>query len=601
MNKIKNELSFILKNAIKELYNIELETINLENPPKKDLWDFAFWCFVLSKETKKNPAITAQELAQKLVENTLISKAEPAGPYLNIKLSYDFYSKIFNNYIEKDLNIWKWEKLVVDYTWINVWKPMHIWHVCPSSQWQVTINLAKKLGFDVISDTHIWDWWIIFWKLITAFKYWGEESRLKVNAVDYLLELYVKITAEIEVKPELEEECRNEFKILSEWNTDSIKLWSLFTKESINAMNILLWRLSIKPQYNIWESFYEWLHLPKMEEYPDLEYSMADVVKELVEKWIATKNEDGSVWVVFPESTKIPSCILQKNNWTHGYLASDLACVKYRMQNWSPKRIIYHVDVRQQLHLQQVFEVSKLAWWLGRINPSLALPLSLMEGENKECELFHAYNWFISLKDWAMSSRKWNIIKLDTLLNEARDRAKKIILEKRQDLEETELNEIAEIVWIWAIKYGYLSKSRTTDMIFDWDEFMTFEWNSGPYVSYNYVRTKSLLKNSWLSVEEIKNAKTTAFFETDDEVYLFKMLEDYGEVLLETFDKILPHILVGYVYNLTKAFSSFYNNVSILSETDEEKKKLRLKLILKFQETLFDAFEILAIRLPEKM
>ena len=588
MNPIKQKVIDILKFEIKKLYEKDLE-ITLDNPPKKELWDFAFGCFILAKELSKSPNVIAWELIENLKNYNEFSKLEIAWPYLNIKLSLDFYSKVFK---ESDLlsipNIWNWEKLVVDYTWINVWKPMHIWHVCPSSQWQVTINLANKLGFDVISDTHIWDWWIIFWKLITAYKLWWDDKKLQENAVDYLLELYVKITSQIEIEAEnqitkLEEQTREEFKLLSEWNPDSIEMWKNFTKYSISAMKIMLKRLWVEVEFNIWESFYEGLNLPKMENYPDLTYSMSDIVKELIEKNIATKNEDWSVWVVFPEVSKIPSCILQKNNWTHGYLASDLACVKYRMQNWNPKKIIYHVDVRQQLHLKQVFEISKMAWWL----------------EN-DTELFHAYNWFISLKDWAMSSRKWNIIKLDSLLDEAHERAKKIILEKRDDISWEKLEELSEIIWVWAIKYWYLSKSRTSDMIFDWDEFMTFEWNSGPFVSYAYVRSLNILKNSKIELAEIINSNSWEFTH-QTEVDLFKELCEFNQVLLDVSKNYLPHNLVNYTFNLTKKFNWFYNEVNVINEENLENKLLKLKLVYTFNEILKTSFDILAIKLPTEM
>jgi len=126
-------------------------------------------------------------------------------------------------------------------------------------------------------------------------------------------------------------------------------------------MNIQLARLNVFTDYNIGESFYEGIGLPKMEDYPDMKYSMKDVVQELIKKKIAIQNDDGSVGVEFPEDTKISSCILQKRDGTHGYLASDLACIKYRMENWNPDSIKYFVDARQQLHLKQAFYIAHTA------------------------------------------------------------------------------------------------------------------------------------------------------------------------------------------------------------------------------------------------
>ena len=612
---MKQEIQNLLKKVIKENYNIELEDIKLENPPKKELWDYAFGCFLLARDLKKSPAQIASDILELIKEEKEIESASIAWPYLNIKVNKNSFTEKFLSYIKNphltspEGEGFKNNKAIyIDYIWANVWKPMHIGHMCTPNQGQVMINCYKKLGYEVISDSHIWDWGIIFGKLILAFKNWWDENKLKQNAVEHLLELYIKITAEVEKDATLEEQIRNEFKKLSSWDEDSIKLWASFTKESIEAMNILLGRMNIKPDFNIWESFYEGLNLPKMENYPDLEFSMKDIVDELKQKGIATvtNNEDWtkSIWVDFWENSKIPSCILQKKDWTHGYLASDLAAIKYRVSNWNLEKIIYFVDSRQQLHLKQTFEIAKQASWVTHPQP-----LPSKEGSN--IELFHAYNGFISLKDWAMSTRKGRIIKLDALLDEAENRAEKIILEKRDDIKWEELKELSKKIWIWAIKYWYLKKNRESDIIFDWDEFMSFEWNSGPYIQYAYVRAIKILEkeNPHLDSSEgeeqnklsQERAEMRAHFETSSEIDLAKKIMNFRNILEEATIWNYPHIITWYSYDLTKAFSNFYNNVTVKGEEDEEYKKLKLILVDSFAKTLKETFEILWIEMPEKM
>lgn len=586
MNPIKQKLEEILSQAVKEIYDIEID-INLSKPPKKELWDYAFWVFLIAKETKKSPNEICETLKQKLDNNSSFASLEIAWPFLNIRLSFEFYTNIFlNSNILEIPQVWNWKKVVVDYIGTNVWKVLHIWHMCTPNNWQVFVNLFNKLGYEVVSDSHLWDWGIIFGKLILAYKMWWDENELKNDTVEYLHKLYIKITSESENDETIEEKTRNEFKSLSEWNPESVELWKNFTRYSIDAMQTQLDRLWVKAQYDIWESFYEGLWLPKMWDFPDLTYNMKDIVKELIQKWIATQNEDGSVWVIFDEQTKIPSCILQKRDWTHGYLASDLACIKYRMQNWNPEKIIYFVDQRQQLHLKQVFEISKNAWWI--------------KNNDKETELFHAYNWFVSLKDGAMSSRKWNIIKLWDLLDEAESRAKKIILEKREDILEDELNDLSKIIWIWAIKYWYLSKSRTTDLVFDWDEFMTFEWNSFPFVSYSYVRALNILKNSNIDLDKIINSNSWKLSD-QSEIDLLIELSDFKNTLLECDKNYLSHNLVNYWYNLTKKFNSYYAKVNIINIENDDDKLLKLKLVHSFSNVIETIFDILSIKLPKKM
>lgn len=587
---MEKQIIALLQEVIKQNYNIELADIKLVFPPKKNLWDFCFQCGVLSRDLKKNPMLIAQELVPLLSNQELFSEVTATGPFVNLKISKQiFVSALANMYHGLDNylapNIGNGEKIVIDYIGTCVGKPLHIGHMCTPNIGQVMINLYKKLWYDVISDSHIWDWGIIFGKLITAYKLWWEEEKLSENAVDYLLELYVKITAEAEKNPDLEQQTRDEFKLLSEGNEESKKLWAEFTSCSIEAMNKQLNRLNVFPQYNIWESFYEGIGLAKMEDYPDLQEDMHTIVDELIGKSIATKNQDNSVWVEFSDESKLPSCILQKRDGTHGYLASDLACIKYRMQNWSPDKIVYFVDVRQKLHFEQAFEIAKQAGWLS------------IDRANEVTDLFHAYNGFISWKDGPFSSRKWNIIKLDKLLDEASDRAKAIILEKRDDFESEELEELSKIIWIWAIKYGHLKKSRETDMIFDWDEFMTFEWNSGPYIQYAYVRARKILVNYWQDLEK----QVVWEFTESEEVNLVKILGTYKDILQKTADSNMPHNLCKYAYDITKSFNSFYNSVHILNEEDENKKMIRLQLVDLFSQTLKEVFGLLGIDMPEKM
>lgn len=585
---MKEKIQNILKEVIKNLYNLENIEIELTIPPKKDLWDFAFWPFLLAKELKKNPFEIWNQIIEELKKYSEITDINQAWPYINIKLNKDIFKKIFleiykNFSIKNIYNDWEWKNLFIDYIWPNVWKPLHIGHMCTPNIGQAMIWVYKKLGYNVISDSHIWDWWIVFGKLIASYKLWWDNGKLEKDAINHLLELYIKITEEIEKQwdnSQLEEQTRQEFKKLSEGNLESIELWKKFTSYSIKELKNQLKNLNVYPDYNIWESFYEGLNLPKLENYPDLKYSMNDIVLELIEKNIAIKNEDNSVWIIFDEKTKLPSCILQKRDWTKWYLASDLSAIKYRIENWNPEKIIYFVDVRQSLHFKQAFEIAKNALWLW------------------ETKLIHAENWFISLKEWALSTRKWRIIKLDNLIEEAQSRAKKIILEKRQDLSEEKLKKLSKIIWIWAIKYGYLKKSRDNNVVFDWDEFMTFEGNSWPYIQYSYVRALKILEKVNLddfNLSEVWN------FEFDEEVFLVKLLSNYKNILLETAEKNMPHILCNYIFELTKSFNSFYNSVNILSEENNLNKNLRIFLVDLFKNTLKDCFDILAIDMPDEM
>ena len=578
---MKLQIADLIRDIVKKEYNIDMEKVSLQDSPKNQFWDVSFNCWVLARDLKKSPIVIAEELNTLLQGNPLFEGIQLAGAYINFKLDNSIYTKQFRELLGQGEIKKKDKTIVIDYIWANVGKPLHIGHMCTPNQWQVLVNLYKKLWYDVIADSHIGDWGIIFGKLIVAYKLWWDEEKLKQDAVEHLLELYIKATSEAEENTSLDDEFRSAFKSLSEGDSDSVKLWSQFTSYSISTMLVQLERLNIEYDYDIGESFYEWLDIPKMGGFPDLgNNKMHIIVKDLINKNIATRNEDNSVGVVFDDESKLPSCILQKRDGTHGYFASDLASIRYRMSNWNPEKIIYCTDVRQQLHFKQAFYIWRKAGWVW-----------------DETELFHAYNWFISLKDGAMSTRKGKIIRLGDLLDESEKRARELILTKRDDLSEDELQRLSEIIWIGAIKYGYLKKSRETDIIFDWDEFMTFEWNSGPYIQYAYVRANNILQKY---NGEVRLSQDVNFSQTE-EIELIKWLLDYNNILEKVAEKNMPHILCSYIYDLTKKFSSFYNNVHILNEQDEQVKQARLQLIMKFRETIKDWLDILAIEVPEKM
>ncbi|MCH8518305.1 arginine--tRNA ligase [Candidatus Gracilibacteria bacterium] len=568
----------------------DIEMIHLQVPPKKEHGDLCFALFEFMKQYKLPP----HELGNKVLsqfsssgDTSLIDSLTLTGPYINIKLQKTYYNQVFKTYFkEKKYYLRsksKKEVIIVDYIGANVGKPLHIGHMCTPLQGQVCINLMRKLGHKVIGDSHIGDWGIIFGKLIVAYERYGSETKLQADAVDHLFDLYVRISSDSEKEEDLEVQFREAFKKLSEGDSRYVELWKKFTTSSIDTMNILLSRIFVIPDYNIGESFYEGLNLPKLEDYPDLKYNMKDIVIELIEKGIASKNEDNSVGVVFPEESKLSSCILQKRDGTHGYLASDLACIKYRAINWNPSRILYFVDVRQQLHFKQAFEIAKKAGWV-----------------NDETLLHHAFNGFISLKDGAMSTRKGRIIKLGVLFDEALERAKSIIREKRNDISEEEMNILAEKVGIGAIKYGYLKKSRELDSVFDWGEFMTFDGNSGPYIQYAYVRAKKILSQSNIDINTIMDIKDFIFSE-DIEVQLIQKLLAFPDTIADIEIHYNFHQLCLYTYELTKLFSTFYAELSILNEQNDIILYSRLSILQCFTEIIEESFSILGIELPLEM
>jgi arginyl-tRNA synthetase len=384
-----------------------------------------------------------------------------------------------------------------------------------------------------------------------------------------------------------EEWARREFQYLS-WigidltdpeerkhHEENVELWKRFTSISIAETEKKLDLLNVHATYNIGESFYEWLGLPRPngEDYPDLEYTMKDIVKELIEKWVATQNEDGSVGVVFPEEMKMPSCILQKKDGTGLYLTSDLAAIKYRLTNgWNPSKIIYSVDVRQQLHLKQAFTIAKMAW------PELT----------KDVEFTHAWNGFIKLKEWAMSTRHGTVIFLEALIEEWNERTGKILEEKWRVGDKALDPDDIQAITVGAIKYSYLAQDREKDVTFDWDKALNFEWNSGPYIQYAYVRAQKIVAEC--EIRKVWNKS------------LISILSRFESIVSTVAESYKPHHLALYAYDVAGVFNSFYvHTPKILEESDENLKHFRLSLVSETARVLKQSFFLLGIHMPTEM
>jgi arginyl-tRNA synthetase len=573
---MQNILSLITE-AIHTLYGINF-TPDISVAPKPELGEYCTNVFPLAKTLGKAPNLIADEIATELTKehDTFVSTSATGG-YVNFFLTDRVWITLFESLDTWKRNTDQWT-IVVDYIGMNVGKPPHIGHICTPLQWQAIINIMRYLGYHVIWDSHLGDWGFLFGKLIVGFQKYGDPKRLETDAIDHLLEVYIAINTDAENDPAVEQTCRDAFRALSDGNTEYTELWARFTRASITTAKKMLSLMHVKQDFDVGESFYEWLSLPVIGDQPPLEFDMNSIVTELVSKGIATQNEDGSIGVIFPEDTKMPSTILRKRDGTNLYLTSDLAAIKYRLTNgWNPIKILYFVDIRQQLHLKQAFWIATQAW------PELL--------QNKE--LFHAANGALVLPEWAMSTRKWNIIRLDALVEEGFLRTKNILEEKGRTLSEDDIREIA----VGAIKYSYLSQDRERNIVFGWDKALNFEGNSGPYIQYAYVRAMKLVP-VWFNTEKIPNNIHLSPYDRS----LIQILARFDEVIENTVRNYKPHHLALYCYDLAVAFNSFYvHTPKILDEKEEWLRDFRLSLCQKFCNQIRLGFELLAIKMPTEM
>jgi arginyl-tRNA synthetase len=299
-------------------------------------------------------------------------------------------------------------------------------------------------------------------------------------------------------------------------------------------------------------------------------------VIELCEKAGATtRNEDGSLAIVPPEETGLPSFLIQKSDGATLYHTSDLATIRYRLDEFQPKRIVYFVAEQQSLHFKQLF-------WLAE---KVGLDKAKLE---------HASFGMVRLPEGTMSTRKGNVVRLSALLDEGHERALQVIQEKKPDLPEVEWDSLAEAVGVGAIIYADLGKDRTKAVVFDWDTALSFEGQSGPYLQYAYARACAILRKAEL--QEF----TVSLIKEKEEKNLLKTLLRFEDVLGQSVLEAKPSYVAQWLFDLATVFNKFYTTQPVL-KAEGEVRESRLALVKIFAETLGKGLGLLGMKAPEKM
>ena len=306
---------------------------------------------------------------------------------------------------------------------------------------------------------------------------------------------------------------------------------------------------------------------------------MKEVVDKLNEKGKLTESQGAKIVNLEEQGINTP-CIIEKSNGSTTYATRDLSAILYRARTYDFYKAIYVTSYEQTLHFKQIFEVAKM--------------LDLKEEQTNN--LIHVPFGMVHLKTGKMSTREGNIIKLEDLLNEAIERAKKIIEEKNPNLEGKE--EVAKKVGIGAVIFNDLSNSRIKDEIFDWDVILNFQGETGPYIQYTYVRTKSILSNID-KMPELKDVNVSELLDKQS-IKVIKTIEQFNSALVNAAEKNEPSIIARYLIELAQSYSSFYNENRIIVE-DKQKQDARLYLTNVVATILKTGAGLLGIQMPEKM
>ena len=558
--KIANAMN-LDKNEIKQY---------IEIPPQSDMGDFAFPCFKLAKTLRKSPVQIADEIKEKISEDEYIEKIETKSGYLNFyinntKLVEEVLEEINNH--ENDFgksNEGTGKTVLIDYSAPNIAKPFHVGHLRTTLIGNALYKIYKYLGYNTIGINHLGDYGTQFGKMIEAYKMWGSEYDLSEDAINKMVDMYVRINNLCKEDEEVLERCRENFKLLEEGDKYCTELWEHFKEISLKEFDKIYDILGVKFDSLNGEAFYA----DKTDE----------VVEILKEKGKLTESEGAEIVDLADEGIETP-CIIKKANGSTIYATRDLAAILYRARTYDFDKCLYVVAYEQNLHFKQIFAVAKY-----------------LVDEKYVKGLKHVSYGMVQLPTGKMSTRLGNVVKIEDLITETIEKAKEIITTKNPKLENKD--EVAKKVGIAAIIFNTLSTTNNKDQIFDWNTALNFQGETGPYIQYTYVRTKSVLEKVGKipTVSEVDFSTLT----DDSSIKVLKSLYAFKETLEMTVEKNEPAILARYLIEVSQNYSNFYNDNKVLVE-DEKVKNSRAYLTYAVGIVLKTGASLLGIQMPDKM
>lgn len=546
--------------SYEEIYNL------IEIPPQADMGDYSFPCFSLAKSLRKNPAIIASDLAQSL-DIKEFEKIENLNAYLNFFIDKSLYQNtVLNEILEEKEDYGKTDEgkgktIVIDFSSVNIAKPFHIGHIRSTVQGDAIRNIYEFLGYRVIATNYLGDYGTQFGTMIAAYKLWADEDAINKDPINELLKLYVRYNTEASENPEMMDAARKEFKNLEDGDPEARRLWQWFKDISLREFERVYSLLDICfSDYN--GESYNSQFIPE--------------TLELLKEKNLLQESDGAQIVDLSPYDLTPAIIV-KSNGSSSYITRDIGTAINRKREYDFTKNIYVVATQQNLHYQQLFKILELMgydWY----------------DDNK-----HVAFGMVSLKDQTLSTRRGQVVFLEDVLNKAIEKVKTIMENREADIED--IDETAKIVGIGAIKFQELYNNRIKDYVFDWDEVLNFDGETGPYVQYTYARAKSVLRKAGkeeFGPMEFKNLNSK------EELALIKNLAEFKNVVSKSCEKYEPSMLTRHITEIAKAFNKFYNSSQIMVE-DEEIKNERLALTFASASVIKTALGLLGIKTVEKM
>ena len=572
MDEFKNSIASSIFNVIDK--EVELNDIydKIEVPKDKKNGDFAYPCFNLAKILKNSPVNIANEICSKIKTDNLIDKVEAVNGFLNFYISKDnIIESTLSEIVMKKENYGKETgreniNIIVEYSSPNIAKPFHLGHLRNTVFGNALYRLYKALGYNVITINHLGDWGRQFGLLIEGYNKYKDEYDIKKDPLKTLSQIYTKISKEAKDDEQIMENARNNFKRLEQGDEELLKLWKYFREVSLNEYNRIYNILNIDFSSYNGEAFYN--------------DKMNEVIDILDKKGVLVDSQGAKVVEV---GSGMPPCIILKSNGSTIYATRDLAAILYRARTYDFEKCIYVTATEQILHFKQIFEVAKY-----------------LVDEKYQKGLVHVSYGMIRLKTGKMSTREGNIIYVKDIISEAINKAKKIIEEKSVNIDD--IDKVSKQIGVGALVFNYLKSSKSKDIIFDLDETLRFDGETGPYVQYTYVRINSILNKAKFDINNIStNDIDFKILDKKQEVELVKELSKFNNIINSAANEYEPSILARYLVNIATLFSRFYNECNVLAVDDEKLKLARCVLVYATGIVIKSGLDILGIDCPDKM
>jgi len=541
--EIKSELAQMLssKTGLSQEKILSL----LEIPPQAELGDLAFPCFELAKLQKKNPNQLAQKLANEMdLKNTIFERAEAKGAYLNFFFKRpDFSQKVLEK-IFQDQDQYGASKegmgkrILIDYSSPNIAKPFHIGHLRSTIIGFSLYKIFKFLGYEVISINHLGDWGTQFGMVLSAWQEKPNEAELKKNPIEYLLKLYIDYNRKAEEDQQAQKQAREWFRRLEAGDKEAYQLWERFRSLSLEEFKRVYQRLGIEFDYYWGESFYN--------------NQLSRVLEELKKKNLLERGEDNAEIVRLGE--ELPPALIRKSDGATLYLTRDLCSAIYRFEKFQPEQMLYVVGIPQELHFRQLFILlKKMGYdWVSRL---------------KHIKFGHIQG---------LSTRKGEVVLLEEVLDEAKELAR----EKIEDnirvgklSPNIDRDQLAEQVGISALLVHDFKNRRERDLVFDWEQALNFDGETGPYLQYTHARICGIIRKA----KKMPTIKVDFSLLSELETKaLIKKLVLFPEIVEQAKKEYEPFVICNYLFELTSIFNQFYNRYRVLGSGETEPPRLLL-------------------------